>query len=413
MTTNRRPAILFVDDDQHLLNALTRLLHSYCAVTTATSGWMGLTVLEAQGPFAVVVSDMHMPSMSGIEFLKRAKTVAPYSVRVLLTGQADLHNAIDAINEGHIFRFLTKPCRQQVLVGALNAAVEQHRLMISERVLLESTLHGSIRVLTEMLALAQPAAFGRATRAKTDMIDLVAKLGVEDGWLIEIAAMLSQIGCITLPADTAARVYAGQQLGPVDAAMVQRLPSVTAELLGNIPRLEPVRDILSYQDKHFDGDGFPSDRVRADAIPWGARALKISLDFDHLITQGMSVEAALDVMHSRVGRYDPAILRAFADLRGDQSSADQSEEVELDQMRPGMTFAEDVRAPNGALLIARGQEVTVSLASRLRNLGADQVTTTTVRMIRTPTSMRTPPIQRLRQRQAELRDSRRVGHGSA
>jgi hypothetical protein len=286
-------------------------------------------------------------------------------------------------------------------MAALRAAVEQYRLVISERVLLERTLHGSIRALTELLALAHPVGFGRASRAKTDMADLTAKLGVADGWLFEIAAMLSQIGCITLPPETAAKVYAGEDLGPVEAQMVERLPEVAAQLLGNIPRLEAVQDMLRYQQKWFDGGGIPADSVHGAAIPWGARALKISLDFDVLMAQGFSPLAALDLMYRRVGRYDPVILGAFAALRRGASSfghLGHVREVDLNEIGPGMTFAEDIRSPDGTLLFAHGQEVTVSLAARLRNFEPGRIATTSVKIVVSPRSERRSAVtQRLQQ----------------
>jgi DNA-binding NtrC family response regulator len=115
--------------------------------TTATSGKAGLERLSSDGPFAVVVSDMRMPEMNGAAFLAQVRERAPDTVRVLLTGQADLDSAIAAVNEGQIFRFLTKPCAPEMLISSLRAAEEQHRLITAERVLLEQTLHGAVKAL--------------------------------------------------------------------------------------------------------------------------------------------------------------------------------------------------------------------------------------------------------------------------
>ncbi len=152
-----------------------------------------------QGPFAVVVSDLKMPGMSGIEFLAQVRTREPDTVRILLTGNAELHTAIDAINEGQIFRFLTKPCSPETLAEALKAGLVQHHLITAERELLDHTLSESIRVLTEVLALVNPEAFGRSARITRYVEAIAQNLHVSELWSIRTAAMLSQIGCVILP----------------------------------------------------------------------------------------------------------------------------------------------------------------------------------------------------------------------
>jgi hypothetical protein len=180
--------------------------------------------------------------------------------------------------------------------------------------------------------------------------------------------MLAQIGWVTLPAETTSKLYHGAALSPSEQAIVANLPTVTEQLLANIPRLEPVREILHYQDKHYDGQGPPHNRSCGDAIPWGARALKAVSDFDVLESQGNSVEMALDTMRARTGWYDPAMLKAIAKLQGDKPREATVVQLPLHAVQPGMAFAEDVKTPSGLLLIARGQEVTPSLVERIKNL---------------------------------------------
>jgi FixJ family two-component response regulator len=192
---------------------------------------------------AVVVSDMRMPGMDGAAFLAEVRSRWPEVVRMLLTGQSDIESAIAAINKGQIFRFLTKPCPPPALLAAVQAAVAQHELITAERVLLEQTLHGSIKALTDMLALVSPVSFGRATRVKQLVSDIAGHLGLKERWQVEVAAMLSQIGHMTLPAETAERVYYGRALSNDEQRLVARLPGLTESLLGNIPRLETVREI--------------------------------------------------------------------------------------------------------------------------------------------------------------------------
>jgi len=140
--------VLLVDDDPNILEGYKRSLRKKFDVTTALEGHAALEVISRKDTFATIVSDMAMPSMNGIQFLSRVKEISPDSVRIMLTGNADLNIAISAINEGNIFRFLTKPCPEDLFIKTLEAGIEQYRLITAERELLEKTLNGSINVLS-------------------------------------------------------------------------------------------------------------------------------------------------------------------------------------------------------------------------------------------------------------------------
>ena len=120
--------ILFVDDEQHLLDAMRRQFRGRFTVVTALGGHEGLRILKSDGPFAVIVSDFKMPLMNGVEFLERTRELCPDSVRIMLTGYAEHETAIDAVEKGHVFHFLTKPCDTETLAQALTAALELHQL---------------------------------------------------------------------------------------------------------------------------------------------------------------------------------------------------------------------------------------------------------------------------------------------
>lgn len=120
--------ILFVDDEQNLLDAMRRQFRGRFDVATAVGGHEALKVLQDQGPFAVIVSDYRMPLMNGVEFLERSRSISPDSVRIMLTGYAEHQTAIDAVEKGHVFHFLTKPCDSQALSDALQAALDLYHL---------------------------------------------------------------------------------------------------------------------------------------------------------------------------------------------------------------------------------------------------------------------------------------------
>ena len=368
MAEPSKPRVLFVDDEPDLLAAIVRNLRSeHFDVLTAPGGAAALQMLRESGPFAVIVSDLRMPEMDGVTLLQTARKLFPDTVRVLFTGQPDMERAIAAVNEGEIFRFMTKPCARVPMALMLKSAVQQYQLVTAERVLLEQTLHGCIKALTEILALTNPLAFGRASRLRQAMNSLVSALKIPVNWHLEVAAMLSQIGSVLLSPATLEKVYLKEPLSEVEEDTLRRLPELVEEILDNIPRLEPVREILRYQDKHFNGSGFPADGIAGEAIPWGARALKVILDLDTLESEGHAVSLCFDTLRGRVGWYDPAILEAMAEFRKSEPRA-EVRELPITRLQAGMILAQDVRTTKGILFIARGQEVTSSLQAKLRNL---------------------------------------------
>jgi len=134
------PRILCVDDERHVLSGLSDTLRRHYEVTIAEGGHEGLQALSERGPFAVVMSDFMMPGMNGAQFLAQARILAPDTVRILLTGQTTLDGAIAAVNDGNIFRFLTKPCPPETLLRTLEDAIDQARLVTADRKLLERKL---------------------------------------------------------------------------------------------------------------------------------------------------------------------------------------------------------------------------------------------------------------------------------
>jgi response regulator RpfG family c-di-GMP phosphodiesterase len=308
-----------------------------------------------------------MPGTDGAAFLAQVRELAPDTVRVLLTGNADLNSAIVAVNEGQLFRFLVKPCAPDALLKALDAAIEQHRLITAERVLLEQTVHGSIKALTDLLAIVQPASFGRATRLKRLVEALAAELALPDSWQVQVAALLSQVGYIVVPPEVADRIREGRPLSRPERDLVARLPRLAEQLIASIPRLDGVRAILLQQDAAFEADRSTSAGWSRSAVPIGARLLKAAMDYDSLEAQGMPPGAVLDTLEGRSGLYDPAVLGALRHVCGVGKRAAIVAAMRLADVRLGMIFATDVVAPNGVLLVARGQEVTPSLIERIEN----------------------------------------------
>nr|BFE79006.1 hypothetical protein GCM10020093_016070 [Planobispora longispora] len=197
--TGETPSVLLVDDEPTVLETLSHQLGTEYRVVTALDGMSALDALDRQGPFAVVISDMRMPDMDGIELLGHVRLRHPGLTRVLHTAQGDLASAIAAINNGQVFRFLCKPCPTRELRDTVRDAVEQHRLVSAEREILDKTLRASLQALFGCLELASPQAFARAGRIRDLVGALCRELGLNNVWEIEVAAMASQLGAVTLP----------------------------------------------------------------------------------------------------------------------------------------------------------------------------------------------------------------------
>lgn len=354
-----KPRILCVDDEPSVLSGLARILRREFEVVTAEGGAKALARVAEGQEFAVVTSDLRMPEMDGVAFLSALRERAPDTTRILLTGNADLSAAVAAVNEGNIFRLLSKPCEPDRLRTVIADAAEQYRLVTSERVLLQQTLHGSVKMLTGALALANPVAFGTAASVQRRAGDLAEALGGPDRWVVEFAAMLSQVARISLPPETLGKYLAGESLAEKETAMVEKLAEVGQSLIVDIPRLDEVREILRHQNSDFS--------AAADRIPLGARILRVSLDLEMLLERGQSFEEASEALSRRVGVYDPVVLDA---MRRQGTVAYETLEVTLDDLAAGMVLLTPVMARGGRLLVAQGQEVSAGMIERLQNFAA-------------------------------------------
>jgi response regulator RpfG family c-di-GMP phosphodiesterase len=359
--------ILLVDDDSNILDGFRRSLSREFEMETALGGEAALKLAMENGPYAVVISDMRMPGMDGLELLRAIKARWPDTIRVMLTGNADMQTAIDAINEGSIFRFLNKPCSKEVMAKTLTTALVQYRLVTAEKQLLKQTLSGAIQVLTEVLSLVNPAAFSRAERARRYIHHVVISMGLGNVWQYEVAAMMSQLGCVTLAAETVNAVHAGEKLSPSEQAQYDAHPKVAYDLLKKIPRLEPVAWMIEHQNKPIP-EAMPGD-AQPPEIRRGAEILRLTLAFEELIHKGSSrTEAAhtLSRQHKNLG------LEFFQALVSLDPNAEEGEirRCRIRDLVPGMIVQQEVRTSDRMLLVSKGQEVTPPLLLKLKNFQA-------------------------------------------
>ncbi len=311
MKMNSQDIILFVDDESRVLEGIQRQLKGKFCVQTALGAERALSLVQESGPFALVVSDMQMPGMNGMEFLSRLRYSAPDTVRVMLTGNADMQTAIDAVNDGHLFRFLTKPCSPHELAQCLEAGLEYYRFLRTEQEFSKHNIEGCITLLLKLLAFTKPESYKRSLRVCDYVKQISEAMGMRDVAELETAAQLSQIGSLIHPSQCSDEPGSSKDMN-IDEILEQAIDSVAGwTLLRHIPSLLEIAKAISYQEKHFDGSGCPKDWRSGTDIPLGARILKVALDFDSLLLSGMQKSQALHELGRRNGWYDPVILASF------------------------------------------------------------------------------------------------------
>lgn len=362
--------VLIVDDEPNLLSSCKRILRNEnYELYTACGGTEGLKSFGSSGPFAVVVSDYRMPEIDGIEFLKMIKERNPDTVRMMLSGNADLNTAIDAVNKGNIFRFLNKPCPPDILSQTIKAGIDQYHLITAEKELLKNTLTGSIRVLIDILSMVNPVAFSRASRIRKYVHHLVTQLHVQNVWQFEVAAMLSQIGCVTFPPELLEKQSEGELLSADEQKLMNTYPKIGFDLLDKIPRMENIARMVERQLRPYVDFQYDKKDPDQEEIAIGAQVLKVAIDFDLLISEGQTKIKAVDKMYRKQGAYNPRLLEIIKDINifHDEKGV---RSITLKEVHFGMIAYDDIRAMNGLLLVAKGQEITYPVIVRLTNFAS-------------------------------------------
>ncbi len=364
--------ILFVDDEENILKAYERLFYKSFKVLTALGSKIGLEIAKKNKDIAVVVADMQMPEINGVQFLSEIKKKLPEATRIMLTGNADQETAVEAINNGSIFRFLTKPCNEELFRKTISSALEQHRLITAERELLEKTVGGSVAILTELMSQFDPDLFGKGIKIKNLISILAAFLNIQKSWELEIAAMLSQVGYLSLPNNVYEKLKNNAPLATNEKILFEKLPEFASLLISNIPRLETVSNIILYQQKKFNGEGFPKNDLKGDDIPLGARIIKPLIDLVDLEENLKSKKEVFEILSSRIGWYDPNILtkiiQCFLDT-DEKKVLDKNKmlSIPFKKLKLGDILAKDIETMNGIKLLAKGIKISQINLLRLGN----------------------------------------------
>ncbi len=353
------PRVLCVDDEAAVLAGLRRNLGLHFDVHTADSARQALGILEQSPTFAAVVSDMRMPEIDGVTFLRQVNDRWPDTSRLLLTGQADIASAIAAVNEGRVFRFLTKPCPSELLERAVKDAVRHHELLEAERVLLDQTLRGTIGVMVEAIGLLLPQAAQPLFRMRRLAQRLCYELRISKVWDIDIACVLSYVATLTLPNDVFQQLALGNAQDVEVRSEASRCNAVAQRLAVRIPRLEPVRDLLRRAGSISRGQEISHDQ----ASVW---ILRVCIDYGQCLTTGLGPELAFGQILARSEHWPPELVRAVTRLLQALRSG-VKRAVMFEELVPGMIFAEPVTTEAKLLLVPNETEVTEPLIEQLRN----------------------------------------------
>jgi response regulator RpfG family c-di-GMP phosphodiesterase len=408
-------AVLCVDDEPHILSALRRLFRTQgYEVLTATSAADGLALM-AQQPVDVVISDMRMPGMDGVQFLERARAMRPEALRLLLTGHADVDQVMGAVNRGEIYRYITKPWDDSDIVLVLRHAFERRALEQEKRRLealalrqneqlreLNQDLEARVAARTAELKQAHDELLASNDKLKRNFLtsirvfagiielrganlaghsrrvaDLARRIGLRMGLeqheaqQVFIAGLLHNIGKIGFSdalLELPMSMMNGEQLN-----QYKRYPARGEQLLIPLDDLAEAAAIVRAHQERFDGQGFPDGLAGLD-IPLGARILALASDYDNLQIGTLTrnrlsrEQAAALVIERRGTRYDPAVVAAFEEVTTGRSvAADLPNDLELpvSALRPGMRTTRDLVTRDGSLLLSGDHVLTERLIAQI------------------------------------------------
>lgn len=420
------PTVLCVDDEPHILSALRRLFRpTGIRLLTADSGTQALQMLGHESVDAVI-SDMRMPGMSGAELLEHVCAGWPDTMRLLLTGYADMQSTVAAINQGRIFRYVSKPWQDNELLQALEQALEHRRLTRERNRLLALTARQnadllalnqsleqkvqartedvrrafttSISVLTNLIELRDGAMAGHSRRVAVLARQIAQRMGLPNDTVqdIMLAGLLHDIGKIGMP--DSVRNRPSGDLSAEERAMLRQHPVLGERALIALEGIGCATGMIRSHHERFDGGGFP-DGLAGEDIPLGARIVAVADEFDALQgggrigTKVTPADALSLIRREGSGQFDPAVVAAFADLREEalRSRPRLAEKsVAFGDLQPDMRLARDLLDRDGILLLAAGQVLTAPVLAKLTRLRGEELSRSVVHVVTTAAPLSPP-----------------------
>lgn len=361
--------ILCVDDEPNILAAFRRQLRDRYELEVLSSPTAALEQIGKGIKYGVLISDMRMPDMDGAAFLRRVREISPETVRVMLTGNSDQETAAQAVNQGKIFRFLTKPCSSDELASVLDEAMEYHRLITAERDLLQNTLSGSIKVLTDILSLVDPIAFGAGACLRQPVRDICGKLGIQNTWEIELAAMLSVVGWVSVPEQVKQKHRSGAKLTTEEATLIAAVQNTSSSLIQPIPRLQGVAKIISLSAQKGDSKSAVEGPGLSGKIIIGAKVLRITQAIVELETAGVSYAKALEKLKQNPNLYSPELVEKLLahENQGNQKVIPETFSITPRDLCVGHRLTTDLYCTDGRLLLTAGTYISELLRQSILN----------------------------------------------
>lgn len=359
MAVSKRTRVLCVDDELNILEGLKLHLGRSFDMTTAQTGEEAIELIANDGPYAVVVTDMRMPSMNGIQLLQAAKPLAPDTTFIMLTGSHDLETATKAVNEGHVFRFLNKPCPSNILKIAIDDGIERFNMLKEKREVLNETFVGSIRLMTEILEMSHPATFSRAHQVENITLQLTRALGIEERWEFKLACRLSRIGSALLGAE-ASKDEGKSWAWESEAGL---------HLVRLIPRLKLVSEIIG---KWGTSKGvFPTVvATEEEAVTACASIIHAAWILEGAFREGKDTPAAVVELQRRMPQACERLVDASSKLAVPaaftKSTDRPTKSVDLKQLKEGMTLGKELRI--GDFYLAAGHRLSQAMILRLSYL---------------------------------------------
>ena len=397
--------VLCVDDEPNILSAIRRAFRgSGYRVLTADRGQQALEVLAAE-TVHLIISDMRMPAMDGAQLLEQVRRQWPAVTRILLTGQSDIASTTAAINRGEIFRYISKPWNEDELLIAAREGLERQALL-NEKARLEREVAHHNDQLTRLNASLEQQVLERTAqlsgantklsknylssiKAFSNLIELRGKLTAGHSRRVAELARCIAVQMGLSAADTQAVFVAGLlhdigHVGLSDALLACPVPRMTAEdkaqyeqhsALGEqalmaLDDMQPVAAIVRSHHERFDGMGFP-DGLGGESIPIGARILAVADTYDdlqsgHLARAELSAaDARMLIQRGRDTQFDSSVVDAFVELQRVREAPPSFIELAVEQLKPGMVLARDLRSHEGMVLLAADHALSADLIQRI------------------------------------------------
>ncbi|MDC0335856.1 response regulator [Pseudodesulfovibrio sp.] len=306
--------VLLVDDEQNILEGHKRTLRSEFDVHVALGGEAALATLESSGPFAVVVSDLKMPKMSGIELLARIRKAYPKIVQIVLTGYADLELAINVVNSGYVFRFLTKPCSPPDLIKAIQVSVDQYtmaevaeELAIVKR--LKDGLECTLRAFTRLVEFRDPYTAGHMDRTAEIAAEIATRVGLDPERVqaLHLAGLVHDIGKVAVPSGI---LNKKGTLSKNEFSTIQEHPTIGSEIFEALVTEWPIAQMVREHHERIDGSGYPHG-LYGDEILKESKILAVADMIDALMThrpyrRTLGVTETIKILESGKGtKLDP------------------------------------------------------------------------------------------------------------